>query len=90
MRHSSDYSSLDDLKERLFCIKDVIQPELSGLLFVANGDYNRAVSREKLRKLWSGNRKKAIRIIKSGGVFERPVFPEIDKQRTETYFHGYS
>ena len=76
----------DDLKERLFYIKDMIQPKLSGLLFVVNGDYNRAVSREKLRKVWSENRKKAIRIIKSGSVFERPIFPEIDKQKTETYF----
>ena len=64
----------------------MIQPKLLGLLFVADGDYNRAVSREKLRKLLSENRRKAIRIIKSGGVFERPIFPEIDKRRTETYF----
>ena len=86
VRHSSGYSSLDDLKERLFYIKDVVQTKLSGLLFVANGDNNRAVSREKLRKLWSENRKKVIRIVKSGSVFERPIFPGIDKQRIETYF----
>ena len=88
MRDSPDYSSLHNSKEHLFYmfyIKDVIQHKLSGLLFIHNGDFNRAVSREKLRKLWSENRKKAIRIIKSGGVFERPSSPEIDKEQS-SYF----
>ena len=35
-----------------------------------------------------GNRKKAIRIIESGGVFEMPISPEIDKQRTGTYLEA--
>ena len=44
------------------------------------------ISREKIVKLWKSNKKKAIRVIKNGGVLKKVFHSNIDKQKTEDYF----
>ena len=44
------------------------------------------ISREKIVKLWKSNEKKAIRVIKNGGVLKEVFDPNIDKQKPEDYF----
>ena len=47
---------------------------------------DKTVPKEKLIKLWSSRKKKAIEIIKNDGQWPNKVEPMVDKQKTEDYY----
>ena len=75
------------MKERLFYVRKFIQPFLSDAAgALENRNTNSKVSKERLTKLWSSDKKRAIRIIKNGGVDEKSLHFVSDKRKTEEYF----
>ena len=71
----------------MFYVRKFIQPFLSDAAgALENRNTNSKVSKGRLAKLWSSDKKRAIRIIKNGGVDEKPLHFVSDKRKTEEYF----
>ena len=71
-----DINEITVIEKKFEYLKNTIQPwfaKLNNSSYNNDAQDNTPISREKLVKLWHENKKKAIKVIKIGGVWSNPV-----------------